>query len=553
MTRKIFNSMVAVSAIVLLICVTAISVVLYDYFGDIIRSELKYQAILISQHIKDIDEYSSNADLMENRVSLIDADGTVLFDSKADEAQMENHSSRDEIKLAAKEGEAYAERYSDTLSTKTIYYARQLDDGKILRISQQQSTVVNLLKGIIGPVLLIFFVVIMIALLISRVVSGKLLKPINEMDLQNENAEEPYPELAPLMKKIKEQNRYIASQMDELKRKQKEFTAITEHMSEGFLLIDNDSDILSYNNAAIELLGKNIHDVPRKALELNRSKSFRATIEKVLQGKHVQIPHETENKYYNIIANPVTVEGGVAGAVIMLVDMTEKEQREKLRREFTSNVSHELKTPLTTIYGVSDMMAEGIVKPEDIVSFATNIKNESSRMITLIDDIIKLSRLDESSEDDELYEIDLFDIAEEVVKRLEFKASEKCISIKLAGEHVKIMGIPSLCSEIIYNLSENAIKYNREGGTVNISIADENGHAVIAVEDTGIGIAYENRERIFERFFRVDKSRSQKVDGTGLGLSIVKHAVQRMNGKIGVESVLGEGTEITITLPKANV
>lgn len=550
MTRKIFNSMVAVSAIVLLICVTAISVVLYDYFGDIIRSELKYQAILISQHIKDIDEYSSNADLMENRVSLIDADGTVLFDSKADEAQMENHSSRDEIKLAAKEGEAYAERYSDTLATKTIYYARQLDDGKILRISQQQSTVVNLLKGIIGPVLLIFFVVIMIALLISRVVSGKLLKPINEMDLQNENAEEPYPELAPLMKKIKEQNRYIASQMDELKRKQKEFTAITEHMSEGFLLIDNDSDILSYNNAAIELLGKNIHNVPRKALELNRSKSFRAAIEKVLQGKHVQIPHETENKYYNIIANPVAVEGGVAGAVIMLVDMTEKEQREKLRREFTSNVSHELKTPLTTIYGVSDMMAEGIVKPEDIVSFATNIKDESARMISLIDDIIKLSRLDESSGDHDLQETDVFDVAEEIMKRLDFKASERDVSLTIAGEHVKVMEIPSLCSEIIYNLVENAIKYNKIGGEVNIDIKSENENAVISVEDTGIGIAYENMDRIFERFYRVDKSRSQNIDGTGLGLSIAKHAVQSMNGTIGVDSVLGKGTKITVRLPQ---
>ena len=549
MTKKIFKSMVAVSTIVLLICVTAISFLLYDYFGDVIRNELKNQAVLISQHINDISEYSDNADLMENRVTLIDVDGTVLFDSKADEANMENHGSRDEIKVAAAEGEAYTERFSDTLSTKTIYYARQLDDGKILRISQQQSTVLYLLRGIIGPVIMIFFVVIIIAAVISKIISEKLLKPINEMNLQDENGEEPYPELAPLMKKIKIQNRHITKQMDELKRKQKEFAAITEHMSEGFLLIDNNSEILSYNNAAIELLGKNVHEIPVKALELNRTKSFRTAVEKVLDGNHVQIPHEAEDKYYNIIANPVTASGKVVGAVIMLVDMTEKEQREKFRREFTSNVSHELKTPLTTIYGVSDMMAEGIVKPEDVVGFASNIKDESSRMINLIDDIIKLSRLDESQAADDLHEIDLYDAADEVLKRLQFKASEKTVSLSLKGDHVKIMGLPSLLNEIIYNLSENAIKYNRDGGTVNVNITSDEAGAVISVEDTGIGIPYENRDRIFERFFRIDKSRSQKVDGTGLGLSIVKHAVQQMNGSIEVDSMVGKGTKMTVRLP----
>lgn len=550
MTKRIFNSMVVVSTIVLLICVTAISFVLYDYFGDIIKGELKSQAVLISQHIKDIDEYIESADLMENRVTLIDENGIVLFDSKADEDNMDNHGGRDEIKAAAEEGEAYAERYSDTFSTKTIYYAKQLDDGKILRISQQQSTVANMLRGIIGHVVLIFIVVILIAAVISRVISGRLLKPINEMDLQNEDAEEPYPELAPLMKKIKAQKQHIAAQMDELERKQKEFAAITEHMNEGFLLIGNDYEILSYNNAAIEILSNNIAQVPNKVFELNRSKNFRSAVEGVLAGEHVQVLHETENKHYNIIANPVTVDDKVEGAVIIIVDMTEKEQREKLRREFTSNVSHELKTPLTTIYGVSDMISEGMVKPEDIAGFAANIKDESGRMISLIDDIIKLSRLDESSEVHDLQETDVFDVAEEIMKRLDFKAAEKDVSLALAGEHVKVMGIPSLCSEIIYNLVENAIKYNKSGGEVNVDIKSERDNAVISVEDTGIGIAYENIDRIFERFYRVDKSRSQNIDGTGLGLSIVKHAVQSMNGTISVDSVLGEGTKITVKLPQ---
>lgn len=550
MIKKVFSSMVVVSTIVLLICVTAISFVLYDYFGDIIKGELKSQAVLISQHIKDVDEYIENADLMENRVTLIDEDGTVLFDSKADEDNMDNHGSRDEIKAAAEEGEAYAERYSDTFSTKTIYYAKQLDNGKILRISQQQSTVVNMLRGIIGHVVLIFIVVILVAAVTSRVISGRLLKPINEMDLQNEDAEEPYPELAPLMKKIKDQKQHIAAQMDELKRKQKEFAAITEHMNEGFLLIGNDYEILSYNNAAIEILGNDIDQVPNKVFKLNRSKNFRGAVEGVLTGEHIQVSHETENKHYSIIANPVTVDDKVEGAVIIIVDMTEKEQREKLRREFTSNVSHELKTPLTTIYGVSDMMSEGMVKPKDIAGFAANIKDESGRMISLIDDIIKLSRLDESSGDHDLQETDVFDVAEEIMRRLAFKASERDVSITIAGEHVKVMGIPSLCSEIIYNLVENAIKYNKNGGEVNIDIKSENENAVISVEDTGVGIAYENLDRIFERFYRVDKSRSQNIDGTGLGLSIVKHAVQSMNGTIGVDSVLGKGTKITVKLPQ---
>ena len=550
MIKKVFSSMVVVSTIVLLICVTAISFVLYDYFGDIIKGELKSQAVLISQHIKDVDEYIENADLMENRVTLIDEDGTVLFDSKADEDNMDNHGSRDEIKAAAEEGEAYAERYSDTFSTKTIYYAKQLDDGKILRISQQQSTVVNMLRGIIGHVVLIFIVVILIAAVLSRVISGRLLKPINEMDLQNEDAEEPYPELAPLMKKIKAQKQHIAAQMDELKRKQKEFAAMTEHMNEGFLLIGNNHEILSFNNAAIEILSNDIDQVPNKVFELNRSKNFRGAVEGVLAGEHIQVSHETENKHYSIIANPVTVDDKVEGAVIIIVDMTEKEQREKLRREFTSNVSHELKTPLTTIYGVSDMMSEGMVKPEDIAGFAANIKDESGRMISLIDDIIKLSRLDESSGDHDLQETDLFDVAEEIVKRLDFKASERDVSLTIEGERVKVMGIPSLCSEIIYNLVENAIKYNKNGGEVNVDVKSENENAVISVEDTGIGIAYENIDRIFERFYRVDKSRSQNIDGTGLGLSIVKHAVQSMNGIIDVDSVLGKGTKITVKLPQ---
>ncbi len=548
MNKKMFKSMLAVSTAVLLICVFSISCLLYGYFGDIIKGELKAEAILISQHIDELDEYRDKMEIMSNRVTLIDTDGTVLFDTEADEADMENHGSRDEILSAAENGEAFSERYSDTLDTKTIYYARELKDGRILRVAQEQSTVLLLLKGITGPVILIFIVVVIIALIISKFVSKKLVKPINEMDLADGDAEEPYPELAPLMRKIREQNKHISMQIDELQRKQKEFKAITQHMSEGFLIIDDAAEILSYNNAAMEILGDVNDHKPQMALELNRSKNFRQAVDEALSGKHIQLTMETEHRFYNIIANPVTADKKVVGAVILIVDETEKEQREKLRREFTSNVSHELKTPLTTIYGVSDMMAEGIVRPEDINGFAVNIRNESGRMINLIDDIIKLSRLDESSSEDDKCDVDLLETGKNVIDRLSFVAAERDISLYLEGERVIVKGIPSLCEDILYNLCENAIKYNKDSGSVTVKINKSQDTAVVEVQDTGIGIPFEYRDRIFERFFRADKSRSQKINGTGLGLSIVKHALQQMNGTIEVESVVGSGTKMIVRL-----
>lgn len=549
MTKKIFNSMFAVSTVVLMVCVLCITFLLYGYFTDIIKDELKAEAIKISQHVDDIEEYRMHMDIMTYRVTLIDEEGNVLFDTDSDEAVMSNHADRDEIITALDSGEAYSERYSDTLDTKTIYYAKVLDDGNVLRVAQEQSTVINLFKGIFPLVLLIFAAVVILALLISKYISRKLVEPINDMDINDNMAEEPYPELAPLIKKIRDQNNHIAAQIDELKKKQEEFSAITEHMSEGFLIIDQNGDILSFNNAAIQILGHQGDNKPVKVIELNRSKSFRTALEGALSGSHTEAVFETDNGVYDIIANPVNSSAGIEGAVILIVDETEKEQREKLRREFTSNVSHELKTPLTTIYGVSDMMVSGLVKTEDVKGFALNIREESGRMITLIDDIIKLSKLDESPLLDDTTDIDLMKLAEDVLMRLEYKANEKNVSMSLYGESVVVRGNSSICSEIIYNLCENGIKYNCDGGRVDINITQEKEAAVLTVEDTGIGIPYEHRERIFERFFRVDKSRSQKIDGTGLGLSIVKHAIQQMNGSIEVNSVVGKGTKMTVKIP----
>ena len=462
---------------------------------------------------------------------------------------MENHGGREEILKAKDEGESIVTRYSDTLSTKTIYYAKKLSDGSVLRIAQEQSVVNLLLKGVLAPVILILIAAAVIAAVLSKTVSKKLVMPINEVDLDSSDTEEPYPELAPLITKIRQQNNRIKLQIAEMEREQKEFKAITENMSEGFLLIDKNLDIISYNTAAINLLGDGDTNAPNTAFELNRSKSFRTAVDEAIEGRHNQQLLEMKGKCYNIMANPVSEENKIVGVVAIIVDVTEKEQRDRLRREFTSNVSHELKTPLTTIYGVSDMMAEGIVKPADVKGFGKDIKDESGRMISLIDDIIKLSKLDEDYVPEEISDVDLFQVSKSVIDRLKDIAEDKNISIYLEGERAEIKGIPTLCDEIIYTLCENAVKYNKENGSVTVSVKNTKEGVELSVEDTGVGIPFEYRERIFERFFRVDKSHCQKVNGTGLGLSIVKHAVLHLGGSIDVESVEGAGTKMIIKFP----
>lgn len=550
MTKKIFKSIFTVSVAIAVICFLCVSFVLYAYFEGIVEGELKEEARLISNEVQEDEGFLDRVGYTDNRITLVAPDGTVLFDSAENAADMENHGSREEIVAAAENGESFVTRYSDTLSTKTIYYAVELDDGNILRISQEQSMVALLLRGVIGPFIVILIIAVIVSIVISKLLSRKIVDPINGMDLNDNDAEEPYPELSPLMDKIRAQSRHINMQLAEMQRQQKEFTAITENMSEGFLLIDKNMEILSYNTAIIDLLGDPGIENPHTAFELNRSEGFRTAIEKALSGEHNQQPLETKNRYYNIMANPVVEKADIVGAVVIIVDVTEKEQREKLRREFTSNVSHELKTPLTTIYGVSDMMAEGIVKPADVKSFGRNIKEESGRMISLIDDIIKLSRLDENSFPEEYSQVDLFDMSKDVIERLSRKAEEQGIKLYLDGEHAFVKGIPSLCNEIIYNLCENAIKYNKENGSVMITVSDLNEGATVTVEDTGIGIPFEYRERIFERFFRIDESHSSTVDGTGLGLSIVKHAVSYMGGTIEVESAEGIGTKMIVRFPR---
>ncbi|MDD4200304.1 MAG: ATP-binding protein [Eubacteriales bacterium] len=562
MNKKIFRSMLSVCVGLGFICIILVCYILYGYFETIIKNELKTEMNIISEEVENNEYYLQKIAPIGNRITLVASNGTVIYDSKADAEKMENHKNREEIAGALEDGRAYSVRYSDTLSTKTIYYAERLNDGNVLRISAEQSVVALLLKEVVGPFVVILLITIALAALVSGRVSRRILKPINEMDIENRNEDEPYPELAPLVAKIREQNRRIETQIEEMTRKQREFKAITDNMSEGFLLIDNRQEVLSYNKAAIELIGdshlRESGNAPVTAYELNRSRPFRTAVEEALGGYNSQQMLELGERAFSIIANPVYEnttgeEKGSNGAVIIIIDVTEKEGRERLRREFTSNVSHELKTPLTTIYGVSDMILGGIVKEGDIAKFAGDIKSESARMIALIDDILMLSRLDEtdSSEECQFETVDLYDAAAEVLQHLDAKAKERGISLELSGEHVSADVIPSYCSIMINNLCENAIKYNKDGGKVTVTVGQSSSamtssNAFIIVKDTGIGIPAEYQDRIFERFFRVDKSHSRSIGGTGLGLSIVKHAAIRMGCRLELTSTEGEGTEIRV-------
>ncbi len=555
MTRKIFGGIIMVSVVTLLLSFVLNIAVMYGYFDKQIQKELKSEALYIEAAIEDED--ISNEDYLEhvrntdNRITWIAADGTVLYDNQSDTAKMDNHRNREEVKEALKEGEGHANRKSHTISQRTIYYAKQMEDGTILRIASEQSSILALLAGMVKPGIVIFFAAAVLAGLLASRVSKYIIHPINEMNLAKPDEMETYEELTPFLHKISRQNKVIEEQMEDLKRKQKEFNVITENMQEGFLLIDKNTEVLSYNSSALKLLGIAKPEENQTVLALNRSENFRTAVEQALEGVHNEQIMQTDNACYYIYANPVRHHGEVSGVVIVILDATEKEMRNQLRREFTSNVSHELKTPLTSIYGVADMLAAGIVKAEDVPAFAGDIFKECKRMLHLIEDIIRLSQLDEQSISEEKELVDLYELSKSVKKSLSILAEERNINLQVVGETVKVLGVPTMLEEIIYNLCENAIKYNKPNGSVTVMISRENEMAKIQVKDTGIGIPAEDVERVFERFYRVDKSHSKRIGGTGLGLSIVKHAVWYHDGIIRVASVEGEGTTMTVTM-KAN-
>ncbi len=556
MTGRIFRGIFIVSIVAMIAAAAMVLGITYSKENKLYISQIEEETELLCAAMRyttpeyDVERLSELSGF-ENRVTYIAADGTVLFDNKADAAAMENHADRDEVKAALSSGTGTAVRDSQTLSEYTIYCAKALPDGCVVRVSGTRDTVFSALLGMWWEILIALVIVGAISFGLAAATASEIVKPINAIDLKCPDIPESYGEIAPLLHCIKDRNAEIERQMSELSRSRREFTLITENMSEGFIIIDSRAEVLSYNRSAVNILGEEPDGESRTVLRLNRGESFRTLVKTSLSGKRGEIDLTLSGRVYRVIATPVLSEGKTSGAVMIILDVTEKESREELRREFTSNVSHELKTPLTTIYGISDMLAGGIVKPEDVAGFAVNIREETGRLIRLIEDIIKLSQLDENKFADSRERVDLTALAQSCAKRLGAAAEQKRVSINVSGGRVEYTGIRSVLEEMIYDLVDNAVKYNRAGGRVDIYVSDDEKAVTITVSDTGIGIPAECLDRVFERFYRVDKSRSRKIGGTGLGLSIVKHGAALHGGTVDIKSTEGHGTEVTVCCPKS--
>ena len=559
MTKRIFGGAFIVSLVAIISAVAMVLGVAYTKEQQLFKRQLEQQAMLLAATMENTspdDDVESLRKLshdihgtFENRITYIGQDGTVLFDNEADPATMENHLGREEVVAAKQSGTGTAIRESYTMSEMTVYCARVIGYGCIVRVAGTMDTVAARIAGMWWEVLLIVIIAAMVSLGVAAIVARVVVKPINSIDLKNPDIGESYSEIAPLLHRISEQNHEIDQQIAELTRSRKEFSLITENMSEGFIIIDSRTEVLSYNTAALKILGSDFTGSSRSVLVLNRSEAFRSAVEDALAGKRSETDLTLSEKIYQVIATPAFTGSSVTGAVMIILDITEKEAREELRREFTSNVSHELKTPLTTIYGISDMLVGGIVKPEDIPGFAKNIRDEAGRMITLIQDILKLSQLDENTFSDQRERVDLYELAQSAAERLRPQADEKHVTISVTGERSEFTGIATVLEEMIYNLLDNAVKYNKQGGRADVDVRSSGDDIVVTVSDTGIGVPADSIDRIFERFYRADKSHSRKIGGTGLGLSITKTIVQLHHGAIKVHSKLQEGTTFVVRIP----
>lgn len=548
MTKRIFRSTFAVAAVVLLASFVLITGVLYEYFSNKQMDQLNMQTHLAAQGVESAGaEYFSDMNVDGCRITWIAADGTVLFDSRAQQSGMENHADREEVQQALKTGHGESMRYSTTLMERQLYSADLLPDGSVVRISDMQYTPLTLILGMIQPVIIIALLALLLSLLLASRMSKRIVRPLNELSLDNADRIETYPELEPLTDKLRSQQNQLREQETELRRRRDEFEAATGNMTEGLVLLNEQGSVLSINRSATHILDISRYCIGKDIRAVSAVPQLRELAEKALGGEHCEAHACLGGVSYRLYASPVTSGDKVSGAVLlMLLDTTEKEQAEQLRREFSANVSHELKSPLHTISGCAELLANGIVKPEDVPHFLSQIQSEAKRMIALIEDIIKLSHLDEGAEDMQREDVDLLAVARRQADNLSQAAESAEVSLSVSGESAVVNGIPQLLDAIVHNLCENAIKYNRPGGFVKVNVRREGGSALLTVEDNGIGIPPEQQERIFERFYRVDKSHSKEVGGTGLGLSIVKHAAALHNAKISVVSAPGKGTVITV-------
>ena len=551
MTKRIFRSICLVAIAVLFASLGLIMSVLYNYFSTQQMKSLKTEAALCASAVeKEGLDYLASVSEGDYRITWISANGTVLFDNKAQTDTMENHLEREEIKEALVNGEGESARKSDTLMEKQLYCAQRLSDGTILRLSESYLALWTLILSMLQPILIVIAIAIGLSLFLAYRLSRHIVKPLNELNLDEPNAESVYEEITPLVNRIASQQHQLKTQKAELKQKQEEFDTATGYMNEGIILLSGSGVILSINLSATKLLGISRYCVGKDLLLFNNSFEIQELLRIAGAGSRAEKVITITERNYQFNASPIIYDNKVSGIALIIFDITEKEKAEEARREFTANVSHELKTPLQNISGSAELLSKGLVKTEDIPKFSLQILSESKRMITLVEDIIKLSHLDEGAEDMAKQTVDLYSIADLTVRNLSPVAKANNIKLTLTGEKAEIMGIPQLLSGIVYNICDNAIKYNRAGGSVNVDVQSTDLNVILTVSDTGVGIPPEAQSRVFERFYRVDKSRSKSVGGTGLGLSIVKHSVKLHGGEIELRSVVDKGTTMIITLPK---
>lgn len=551
MTKKIFKAMAAIVLAALILEAALLTGVLYEYFSASQKSALREQARFIAGGIENNGiSYLEGLDAGDCRITWVAPDGSVLYDSLADAALLENHADREEIQAAVKNGFGESVRDSATLTERTFYYAMRLNDGSVLRTACVRRTVFMMLLNLAQPMLLVLIISAALIFVMALSLSKGLVKPINSLNLEQPLENDSYEELSPLLSRIERQNRRIAEQMAELNRSRDEFNSVTESMSEGLVLLGRSGAILSMNPAAMRLFSADDSCIGRDMLTVDRSIAMQELIKKAQSGSRGEIMTELDGSEYQIDATPVISNGEVSGVCILSFDVTEKHRSEQMRREFSANVSHELKTPLQSIMGSAELIENGLVKPKDMPAFIGRIRTEAARLVTLIDDIIRLSQLDEGEKlPDE--PVELLSLAKEAAAELSDAAAEKKVKINVLGVCAGVLGPRRLLHEIIFNLCDNAVKYNVENGRVDIDVSETEQGPLITVRDTGIGIPKEHQARVFERFYRVDKSHSRATGGTGLGLSIVKHAAQYMGAEIKLESEPGKGTTISVQLPRS--
>ena len=550
MTRRIFQSICLAALAVLIGAVVVMMGALYNYFSDMQRRQLVMQTNLTAQAVtaEGVAFLENMAD-MEARVTLIGADGGVLYDSHTDSQTMENHLERQEIREALESGTGYAVRYSDTLAEQYIYTARRLPDGSVLRLALTQYSTMTLVMDMAEPILIVILLALILAMWLASRLARSIVRPLNELDLDNPLDNRGYEELSPLLRRIDSQQRQLKGQKEELKRKQREYDTITNHMDEGLVLLNDRGVVLTMNPAAARIIG-----LPRPFVGINfRSVTQGGVLEEVLDkalaGNRAEAQFSMLGGEFQAEANPVKTSGGISGVVLLLLDVTEMRRAESQRREFTANVSHELKTPLHAISGHAELMKSGLVRPEDMAGFAGTIYNEAQRLIRLVEDILRLSRMDAGVSPDKRESLDLYALVSQTLDEMKHYTAPNSVTLTLTGESAMMVGIPGQIRMMVGNLFTNACKYNKPGGRVDVNVSRTYRAVVLTVADTGIGIAPEHQDRIFERFYRVDKSHSNAVGGTGLGLSIVKHAALIHNARIELESQPGEGTTIRVVFP----